>query len=196
SSPGATGVDPAAVVTVTFTEAMDPTTINSSTFLLLDGSNNPVAASVSYSSATFTATLTPASSLSTLTTYTAVVKGGATGVKDAAGNAMTADFRWSFTTAGSSPSQGPGGPILVITTASNPFSTYYAEILRAEGLNLFDVADIGSVSSATLAAHDVVLLGEMPLMSGQVTMLTNWVNGGGHLIAMRPDKQLAGLLGL
>ena len=27
-------------------------------------------------------------------------------------------------------------------------------------------------------------------------MLTDWVNGGGNLIAMRPDKQLAGLLGL
>ena len=27
-------------------------------------------------------------------------------------------------------------------------------------------------------------------------MLTNWVNAGGNLIAMRPDKQLAGLLGL
>ena len=27
-------------------------------------------------------------------------------------------------------------------------------------------------------------------------MLTNWVNGGGHLIAMRPDPQLASLLGL
>ena len=29
-----------------------------------------------------------------------------------------------------------------------------------------------------------------------MTTLTNWVNGGGKLIAMRPDKQLAGLLGL
>ena len=27
-------------------------------------------------------------------------------------------------------------------------------------------------------------------------MLTSWVNGGGNLVAMRPDKQLAGLLGL
>ena len=27
-------------------------------------------------------------------------------------------------------------------------------------------------------------------------MLTTWVNGGGRLIAMHPDKQLAGLLGL
>ncbi len=27
-------------------------------------------------------------------------------------------------------------------------------------------------------------------------MLSDWVNAGGNLIAMRPDKQLAGLLGL
>ena len=36
----------------------------------------------------------------------------------------------------------------------------------------------------------------MPLTAAQVTMFTTWVNGGGNLIAMRPDKQLAGLLGL
>src|SRR5213593_2897354 len=36
----------------------------------------------------------------------------------------------------------------------------------------------------------------MGLTAGQVTMLTNWVTGGGALIAMRPDKQLAGLLGV
>ena len=35
-----------------------------------------------------------------------------------------------------------------------------------------------------------------PLTAAQVTMFTNWVNTGGNLIAMRPDKQLAGLLGL
>ena len=34
------------------------------------------------------------------------------------------------------------------------------------------------------------------LNAAQVTTLTGWVNGGGNLIAMRPDKQLAGLLGL
>lgn len=47
-----------------------------------------------------------------------------------------------------------------------------------------------------LGGYDVVVLGEMSLTSTQVTMFTNWVNGGGNLIAMRPDKQLAGLLGL
>ena len=92
--------------------------------------------------------------------------------------------------------QGPGGPILVLASAGNPFGRYYAEILRTEGLNEFLVADISTVSGATLSAYDLVILGEMPLNSGQVSMLSSYVSGGGRLIAMRPDKQLASLLGL
>src|SRR6266700_47849 len=98
--------------------------------------------------------------------------------------------------AASSPTQGPGGPILIVTTANNPFSLYYAEILRAEGFNAFTVSDIASVSATSLATYDVVILGQMSLTATQVTMFSNWVNAGGQLIAMRPDKQLAGLLGL
>ncbi|MEA5502813.1 DUF4082 domain-containing protein [Halotia wernerae UHCC 0503] len=90
----------------------------------------------------------------------------------------------------------PGGPILVITKAANPFSKYYPEILRNEGLNTFNESDISSVTAATLTNYDVVILGEMTLTSAQVTIFTNWVTGGGNLIAMRPDKQLANLLGL
>ncbi|MBH8555795.1 DUF4082 domain-containing protein [Nostocaceae cyanobacterium CENA357] len=90
----------------------------------------------------------------------------------------------------------PGGPILVITKAANPFSKYYPEILRNEGLNTFNESDISSVTATTLANYDVVILGEMTLTSAQVTMFTNWVTGGGNLIAMRPDPQLANLLGL
>ena len=92
--------------------------------------------------------------------------------------------------------QGPGGPILVISTSANPFSAYYAEILRAEGLNAFAVKDISTVTATILSQYDVAILGEMPLTAAQVTMLTNWVNAGGNLIAMRPDAQLAGLLGI
>ena len=94
------------------------------------------------------------------------------------------------------PTEGPGGPVLIISNAANPFSRYYAEVLRAEGFNAFSASDISQVSAATLSAYDVAILGEMPLSSGQVTMLTDWVNGGGRLIAMRPDKQLSSLLGL
>jgi hypothetical protein len=98
--------------------------------------------------------------------------------------------------AATSPDQGPGGPILVVSSSANPFTKYYAEILRAEGFNAFAVADISTVSPSTLAAYDVVILGEMALTSSQVTMFSDYVTSGGNLIAMRPDKQLSGLLGL
>ena len=90
----------------------------------------------------------------------------------------------------------PGGPILVVTSPSSTFGSYYTEILRNEGLNEFAVADIASVSAATLAAYDVVILAPAALTATQVTTFTNWVNGGGNLIAMAPDAQLAPLLGL
>ena len=89
----------------------------------------------------------------------------------------------------------PGGPILVVTPAGGS-SNYLPEILRSEGLNDFDRADIGSVSAATLAAHDVVVLADMSLSTDQVGMFTNWVIAGGNLIAMHPRGNLAPLLGL
>jgi len=92
--------------------------------------------------------------------------------------------------------QAPGGPILVIVTSANPMTHYYTEILRAEGLNAFAVADITDVDAGLLAAYDIAILAEMSLTADQVTLLSGWVQGGGNLIAMRPDKQLAGLLGL
>ncbi len=193
---GATGVAVGTTVTATFSEALDPTTVTTSTVTLQAGSTT-VPATVSYNSSTFTATLTPSSPLAASTLYTATVRGGATDprVKDTAGNALASTLTWSFTTQTALP-QGPGGPILVITSAANPFTSYVAEILRAEGLNAFATADIATVSAATLAAYDVVILGEMPLTAAQVSLLTTWVTGGGNLIALRPDKQLAGLLGL
>lgn len=94
------------------------------------------------------------------------------------------------------PNTGPGGPILVVSDSANPFGLYLAEILRNEGFNYFDVVDIASLDAPTLAAHTVVVLGEMSLSGPDVTLLSDWVTGGGNLIAMRPDAQLATLLGL
>ncbi len=183
-------------VTAVFSEPMNASTISGTTFGLVDGSGNSVPSVVTYNSAAASATLTPTAVLNPATTYTATVKGGSSGVQDAFGNAMAADFSWSFSTAPVPSNSGPGGPILVISSTSNPFSRYYGEILSAEGLNEYLVADISNVTSTTLAAYDVAILGDMPLTSAQVSMLTTWVNGGGRLIAMHPDKQLAGLLGL
>ncbi|QSJ20471.1 DUF4082 domain-containing protein [Nostoc sp. UHCC 0702] len=101
----------------------------------------------------------------------------------------------SGTVIGSVPSPS-GGPILVVTSAANPVSNYYSEILLNEGFNNFNVSDISSVSANTLTGYDVVILSETALSSDAVAMFTDWVADGGNLIAMRPDKKLASLLGL
>ena len=136
---GATGVVTGATVRATFSEIMNATTITTSSVTLRNATNQLVPAGVSYDSVTRTAVLTPSSPLASQTTYTATVKGGASGVQDTAGNALAADFSWSFTT-GTPPGQGPGGPILIIAGDTDPFGRYYAEILRTEGFNAFAVS--------------------------------------------------------
>src|SRR3954463_1064337 len=192
----ATGIPTTTGVSVGFSEAMDQTTITTANIKLLDSTGSVVPSTIAYSSGSLSATLTPASALAYSSTYSGLVT---TGVKDFSGNAMASNFTWTFTTSAPPPPppiQGPGGPILVVTSTANPFTAYYAEILRGEGANLFATQDLSQITAATLSGYDAVILGEMPLTSAQVTMFTNWVTGGGSLIAMRPDKQLAGLLGL
>ncbi|HTO02417.1 MAG TPA: DUF4082 domain-containing protein, partial [Opitutus sp.] len=194
---GATNVSLGSSISTIFSEPMDPATITGSTITLRNSLNTSVPATVSYSAANRTATLTPTNTLTASTAYTATVLGGQSGVADLAGNRLLASQSWTFTTAASNPwGDGPGGPILVVTSTGNPFTEYYAEILLAEGLNAFTLQNISSVTSDTLAGYDLVILGEQTLTDAQVTMFTTWVNAGGNLIALRPDKKLAVLLGL
>jgi PKD repeat protein len=195
---GVTRLRLATKATAYFSKAMDPVTINAETFELLDDQNNPVEAAITYNSGDNSATLSPTAPLDYSTNYTIRVKGGSGGVKDATGYPMAADFSSTFGTVAQRPpvDQGPGGPILVITSPTNLYTSYYAEILRTEGLNEFELVDASLVTADTLPGYDLVILGDMALTSDQVSMLTAWVTGGGNLIALRPDKQLAGLLGL
>ncbi len=97
---GATGVSRTANVTATFSEAMDPATISTSTFELRDPAGTLVPAAVTYNATSRLATLNPNSSLAATTTYTVTVKGGAVDprVKDVAGNALAVNRTWPFTT--------------------------------------------------------------------------------------------------
>ena len=104
-----------------------------------------------------TATLTPTAALAYSTTYTATVSGA----QDPAGNTM-APITWTFTTAAPPPpppDQGPAARSPWSPAPANPYSTYLAEMLRTEGLNEFATIDVGTLSAATLAAYDVVVLG-------------------------------------
>ena len=77
-----------------------------------------------------------------------------------------------------------------------PFGAYLGEILRAEGFNTFQSADLADVTGTYLASFTLVVLAETPLTGPQAAMFSTYVSNGGQLIAMRPDAQLASTLGL
>jgi hypothetical protein len=193
----ATGIALNPVVTASFNEAIDVATVNSSSFQLKDVNNNIIPATINASTSQIT--ITPTTALQNAALYIATIKGGATGVKDTAGNALAADFTWSFTVVdgpGTAPTEGAGGPVLVISSADNPFSRYTVEMLRAEGLNEFTVKDISSITATELNNYDVVILGEVPVSAAQATLFSNWVNAGGTFIAFKPAAALSTLLGI
>ena len=110
-------------IRVSFNEAMDPASINGTTFQLRGADNVVVPAVVTYDSVTNTAVLNPNSSLVSGAVYSATVLGGTSGVKDAAGNPLGENFTWSFTTAGSSGSGSysiwSGSEVPAIVSASD-----------------------------------------------------------------------------
>ncbi len=89
-------------------------------------------------------------------------------------------------------------PIAVVVNdaAPSPYGRYLGEILRAEGLNEFTFINLSTATLAELNQYRLVILAETPLTSTQAAMFTNFVGGGGRLMAMRPDAQIAGLFGL
>lgn len=90
---GAIGVCPATAVSAIFSEAMNPATINTTTFTLTGPGSTPVTGTVSYAGST--ATFVPSSALALSTPYTATIT---TGTQDTFGNVLASNFVWTFTT--------------------------------------------------------------------------------------------------
>jgi hypothetical protein len=93
---GATSVARSTTVSATFSRAVDPSTLTTSSFTVTPNGGAAVGATVSYKSASNTATLTPNANLAGGTTFTARIDGT---VKAADGSPISAPVSWSFTTA-------------------------------------------------------------------------------------------------
>src|ERR1039458_1335029 len=90
---GAAGVCPNTLVTATFSQPMNPATINTTTFTLTGPGTTPVTGAVTYDAST--ATFIPSSPLALSTLYTATIT---TGAQDLAGTSLASNFVWSFST--------------------------------------------------------------------------------------------------
>ena len=93
-APNATTVALGVNLTATFSQPMNATTINATTFTLAQGAT-PIAGVVTYDAPTNTATFNPATDLTAGLVYTATIT---TGALDAGGLALAAPFTWMFTT--------------------------------------------------------------------------------------------------
>ena len=96
--PDADAVDVAVDLPVmaTFSELLDPATVTAVSFTLVPDGGSALPATVSWDSATTTATLTPDVALDYSTLYAAHLS---TAITDTSGVAMAAEHVWSFTTA-------------------------------------------------------------------------------------------------
>jgi uncharacterized repeat protein (TIGR02543 family) len=95
------------VISANFSTAMDPATINTSTFILMDGTNS-IPGTVDYSGTT--ATFTPTSDLPAGITVTATIT---TGAENEEGTPLATDFVWSFTTQYSLTVNAENGTVLL-----------------------------------------------------------------------------------
>ena len=94
---GATDVAVNADISATFSESMNPFTVNGTNFTMKESvTGNAVAGTVSYSGVTVE--FRPAALLTAGTRYTLTIKGSTGGVTDLADNAMASDYVWSWTT--------------------------------------------------------------------------------------------------
>ena len=187
----ATGVPVNTLVTATYNEALRA---GSATVELRDAAGTLVAGNTTIDTAGTRVAFEPGGPLQPSTTYDVRISGAS----DASGN-VAPPVTWSFQTAAPAPpppDQGPGGPIAVVTSNTNPVSTYLAEIMRAEGLNEFSTIGAAALTAGNLASYRAVVIGDVPVTDAQVTAVTDWVNAGGNLVLMHPDSRFLSLAGL
>jgi len=155
---GAVGVCPSAVVTVTFSMAMNPSTINATIFTLTGPGATPVAGAVTYNASSNTATFTPSTALTLSTLYTATITTGATSVYSIA---LANNFVWSFTT-GSNPCASPtvlsvAPPNLAVSACPNTVVTAtFSRAMNSDTINgtTFTLAGPGNTAVAGIVTYN------------------------------------------
>lgn len=140
-------------VNATFSEAMDPSTINTASFTLqVNGPplGNALVGTVSYDVQSHVATFTPTNDLVANTEYLATVT---TLSKDLAGNALAVDKVWTFTTS--------------ITGAATPV------------VNLRTVAPFGAMGGAGVTSCGLTVINGDVSTTGASTTVTGLTDGNG-----------------
>ena len=174
----AEGVSLTPSLTASFTEVLDPSTVNAQTLLV---STRGAATSGQVSLNGNVVRFTPTSALAPSTTYTATLS---IALKDVAGNALIAPYTWRFTTqrtpdftppavTGSAP--GPGATGIPVTTA---IIVNFSEAVDPSSVTpvSFTLAKDNNPIAATVygAGRTAILAPTAPLENGATYIVTVW----------------------
>jgi hypothetical protein len=171
---GSTGICPSTVVGVTFPQAMDPTTINTTTFTLTGPGTTPVTGTVTHDGSNKIFTFTPKSNLALNTLYTATIT---TGAKDPSGNALASNFVWTFTTSITACTGPPPPAVISVSPPNGAIGACPNAIITATFNEAMNPATIISPATTFTVAPGVI---------GTVTM-----DGTGRIAAFAPSSSLA-----
>jgi hypothetical protein len=167
---------------------MDPSTLNARTVQLLDRSNNPVPATVTYNAATKTVSLQPTAPLAQGTAYNFVLLGGTSGavVKDSSGIALASTFTLPISTV-PNPNDFINTPYMkipnfgahptVISTQSGAWSspsTWSTSIVPTTG----DIVDIEPGTTVTYDVNSTAAVNTVEILSGGTLSFRTDVNTG------------------
>ncbi len=160
---GAVGVPINQALGVTFSKALDPLTVNGTTFTVTGPNGTSVAGLVTYAGVGNTATFTPTATLAPNTLFTATIT---TGVKDLAGNALASNFVGTFTTGAAPDTTRPTlvsvNPVLGATGVpiNQAVSATFSKAMDPLTLNptTFTLTGPGGAAVAGTVAYDAVNL--------------------------------------
>lgn len=160
-------------ITALFSEELDSNTVTTTTFTLTTTADPAtlIAGAVSYANKTMV--FNPTVDLIASIPYTATIS---TGIKDLAGNAMTAVYTWGFTTGTASDTTAP------TVTSTNPIDTATEVVLNKNITALFsEELDPNTVTTTTFTLTNSTL----------TTAVSGTVSYGSNTIVFNPNSDLA-----
>src|SRR5438094_58285 len=176
---GATAVPINQTINATFSEAMDPLTISTASLRVTGPGGTAVTGTVGYDVPSKIATLTPISTLAPNAVYTATMTIGA---RDLAGNALAANFVWSFTTAAT-----PAGQAPVALGAASTFAVLAGSTVTSTGATRVN-GDLGLSPGTAVTGfppgtvNGTIHAGDPAAAQAQLALTTAYNNAAGRTV--------------
>ena len=167
---GATNVGIASSLSAIFNESLNVATVTSTTAQLKNAANVVINAAVTYNDATKTVTLTPNAALANSTVYTVTLTGGASGIKDVAGNALATNYTWSFTTAANTDNIPP--TVSAVSPLNNATNVAVGTSITATFNEAMSAASISTSTIELRDAANVLIPATVTLSSATVATIT------------------------